>query len=59
MSLEKKKIQLNIAKAETGVLELEFKIEERKQDIKRMEEHIQLQLKRIEELKEEQKQLKE
>jgi len=53
MSLEKKKIELDIMKAQTAKLELQFKIEKIKEDIQRMNEHIQLQDDRVEELKEE------
>ena len=43
MSLEKKRKELDLKKIETAILELEFKIEERKADIARMLEHIKLQ----------------
>lgn len=48
--LEKQKTKLNIKKAETAKLELEYKILERMEDIQRMREHIQLQDQRIDEL---------
>jgi len=50
MSLENKKKQLMIKRAETAKFELELKIEERKEDIKRIEEHIKLQDEIIEKL---------
>jgi hypothetical protein len=52
MDLKKKKTLLQISKAETAIMELEFKIMEREADIKRMEDHIELQKKTIKELKE-------
>lgn len=52
-ALQLKKLQLNLMKCQTAKMELEFKVEERKEDIKRIEEHIQLQEDREAELKEE------
>lgn len=48
--LEKKKIQLQIMKMDTNVLEYEVKIEERMADIKRIEEQIEICKKTKEEL---------
>lgn len=48
--LDKMRIKLDIQKAETAKLELQFKIEQRKEDIDRMEKHIELQNNLIEEL---------
>ena len=59
MSLERKKIQLNLMKTQTARMELEYKIEERKADIERIEEHIVLQEVREKELKQELKELDE
>ena len=41
--LEEKELQMKIKKSEAVIAELEFKMEERKQDLARMEEHIALQ----------------
>ena len=43
MSLELKKIQVEYMRVQTARMELEYKIEERLEDIKRMEEHIKIQ----------------
>jgi len=43
MSLEHKKIELNLMKCQTARMELEYKIEERKADIERIKDHIKLQ----------------
>jgi hypothetical protein len=43
MSLERKKIELNLMKCQTARMELEYKVEERKADIQRIKEHIVLQ----------------
>ena len=43
MSLERKKLELNLMKCQTARMELEYKIEERKADIQRIEDHIALQ----------------
>ena len=48
--LDKMRIKLDIQKAETAKLELQFKIEQRKEDIDRMEKHIELQNNLIEDL---------
>lgn len=50
--LEQKKKELSIIKAQAAIAELEYKILERHEDIKRMEDHIELQKKIIEDLKE-------
>ena len=44
-NLEKKKLQLQLKKADTAIAELEYKIEERLEDIERMKNHIELQKK--------------
>jgi len=41
--LERKKLELQLMKVHTAMAELEYRIEERKEDIKRMEDHIDLQ----------------
>ena len=41
--LEKKKQEVKVKKAEAAIAELECKIQERLEDINRMEEHIKLQ----------------
>lgn len=51
-SLEIQRIKLQIAKVETGKMEMEFKILERKEDIKRLEREIENQINTINELKE-------
>jgi hypothetical protein len=43
MSLEKKKTQVELMRVQTARMELEYKIEERKEEIRRMEEHIKIQ----------------
>lgn len=43
MSLEYKKLQVELMRVQTARMELEYKIEERKEEIKRMEEHIKIQ----------------
>lgn len=47
MSLELKKLELAIQKAKTAKMELDLKICERQEDILRMEDHKELQDKRI------------
>jgi len=56
-NLKKKKLELDIMKVAAAKAELEYKIEERLQDIKRMKEHIELQEKRKIELHKELKEL--
>lgn len=58
MSLEKKKLQLELMRVQTAKLDLELKIDERKEEIKRLEEHIAIQAKREIELKQELEALK-
>ena len=53
MNLETKKKELELAKVTCAKQEMEFKILERLEDIKRLEESIEVQNKRIEELKQE------
>lgn len=50
MSLEKKKVELELMRVKTARMELEMRIEERKEEIERMAEHIVIQEKREEEL---------
>lgn len=50
MSLEKMKKEVELKKIEAAVAELEYKIEERKEDMQRMQEHIDLQIKRKQEI---------
>jgi coenzyme F420-reducing hydrogenase delta subunit len=51
MSLERKKKELEIAKVECAKQEMEYKILERMEEIKRLEENILIQEGRIEQLK--------
>lgn len=51
MSLEMKKTQVELMRVTTARMELEYKIEERKEEIKRMEDHIQIQIDKEAELK--------
>lgn len=53
MSLEQKKKKLELMKVETARHELEIRIEERMDEIKRLEEHVEIQLKKEEDLKKE------
>jgi len=41
--LEKKKLEVQLKRIDVTIAELELKIDERKEDIKRIEEHILLQ----------------
>ena len=50
MSLEKKKIELELMRVRTARMELDMRIEERKEEIERLAEHIIVQEKREEEL---------
>lgn len=50
MSLEFKKTQVELMRVTTARMELEYKIEERKEEIKRMEDHIQIQVQKEAEL---------
>ncbi len=57
MSLEKKKTQVELMRVTTARMELEYKIEERKEDIKRMEDHITIQIQKENELKQKMKEM--
>lgn len=48
--LEAKRIKVEIMRVQAARAELELKIEERRDEIKRLEEHIKIQLKKEEEL---------
>jgi len=50
MNLERKKKELELAKVTCGKQEMELKILEREEDIKRLKENIKVQEQRIEEL---------
>lgn len=50
MNLEQKKKEMTLKKIDAAIAELEFKILERMEDIKRIEEHIELQKQRKKEL---------
>ena len=50
MSIEEKEKALQVSKARTAILELEYKIAKAEQDIERMREHILLQEERVKEL---------
>jgi hypothetical protein len=43
-NLEMKRLEMQVKKADAVVAELEYKIQERLDDIQRMKDHIQLQL---------------
>lgn len=43
MKLEKKRIELELMRVKTARMDLEFKIEERLEDIERMQGHIKVQ----------------
>ena len=49
-SLELKKTQVELMRVQTARMELEYKIEERLEDIKRMEDHIKTQEEKEKEL---------
>ena len=49
--LEKKKIEVEYMRVKTSRMELELKIAEREDEIRRLKEHIEIQLKREQELK--------
>ena len=51
--LKKKELTMRMRKAEAAIAELEYKIEERKADIQRMADHIELQKTQIEKAQEE------
>lgn len=50
MSLERLKKEVEIKKIEAATAELEYKIEERKADIGRMQDHIKLQKERMDKI---------
>ena len=50
--IEKKKLEVQLKRIDATIAELELKIDERKEDIKRIEEHIELQRKLEQEIKE-------
>jgi hypothetical protein len=50
MSLEKKKMQVELMRVQAGKAELELKIEERLDEIERLKEHIKIQEKKESEL---------
>jgi len=47
MSLEKKKKEVELKRIDANIADLEYKIQERMEDIGRMEAHIQLQKERM------------
>jgi len=49
-NLEKKKLKMELLKVAAAIGELEYKVEERQEDIIRMENHINLQKERQKEL---------
>lgn len=51
-SLEKKKLEVQLKRIDATIAELELKIDERKEDIKRIEDHIELQRKQETEINE-------
>lgn len=57
MSLELSRKKLELMRVETARHELEFKIEERLEEIKRIQEHIRIQKEKEEQLKQEIKKL--
>ena len=58
MSLEQKKLQVELMRVQTARLELEYKIEEKLDEIRRMKEHIEIQVNKESELEEKIKALK-
>ena len=50
--IEKKKLEVQLKRIDATIAELELKIDERKEDIKRIEEHIVLQKQLENEIKE-------
>lgn len=42
-TLERKKLEVQLKRIDATIAELELKVDERKEDIKRIEDHIQLQ----------------
>lgn len=57
MSLEKKKTEVELMRVTTARMELEYKIEERKEEIQRMEDHIKIQIAKESELKDKLKEM--
>jgi len=53
MSIEVKKKKLELARIELGRQELEFKIEEKLEEIKRLEAHLEIQNTSVQKLKKE------
>ena len=53
MDIDKKRKEVDLKKIDANIAELEFKIIERQEDIKRIEAHIELQKTRKKELTEE------
>jgi chromosome segregation ATPase len=51
-NMEIKRITMELLKVQAAKAELEYKIEERQQEILRIEDHIKVQAKREQELKE-------
>lgn len=49
--LDRKKLEVQLKRIEATIAELELKVEERKEDINRIEEHIALQYKQQNEIK--------
>lgn len=43
MSLEKKKVEVELMRVKTARMDLELRIEERKDEIQRLEEHVAVQ----------------
>jgi len=58
MSLELKKIQVELMRVQTAKMELEYKIEEKLDEVRRMQEHITIQEAKELELKEKIQELK-
>ena len=58
MSLETKRKELELMRVETARKELEFKIEERLEEIARLQEHIKVQLLKEQDIKKELESLK-
>lgn len=50
MTLEEKRMKVELMRVTTARMELEYKIEEKKEEIKRLEDHIKLQLVKEDEL---------
>jgi hypothetical protein len=51
MSLEEKKLEMHLAKVYAARIELEYRLEQRREEIKNIEKNIDLQLKEEERLK--------